>query len=94
MGRRDRQDTQEPLWIAHTDFPRTVAHPFYEQVNRLLERHEFDGFVERECTRYYAAKMGRPSLAPGGAAETERQAVWNWASLPPIGGRQVLQEEM
>jgi transposase len=65
MRRRDQQGQQEPLWIAHTELPRTVAHPFYEQVNRLLEKHAFDPFVEGECAQYYAAKMGRPSLAPG-----------------------------
>jgi transposase len=65
MGRRDQRGQQEPLWIAHTELPRTAAHPFYEQVNRLLEKHAFDQFVEGECARHYAAKMGRPSLAPG-----------------------------
>lgn len=65
MGQRDQQGKQELLWIAHTELPRTVAHPFYEQVNRLLEKHEFDRFAERECAQYYAARMGRPSLAPG-----------------------------
>ena len=65
MGSRDRQGKQEPLWIAHTELPRTVAHPFYEQVDRLLEKHEFDRFAEGECASYYAARMGRPSLAPG-----------------------------
>jgi len=28
------------------ELPRTVAHPFYEQVNRLLEKSDFDGFFE------------------------------------------------
>ena len=42
-----------------------MAHPFYEQVNLLLEKHAFDRFVEGECAQHYAAKMGRPSLAPG-----------------------------
>ena len=65
MGSRDRQGKQESLWIARTELPRTVAHPFYEQVDRLLEKHEFDRFAEGECARYYAARMGRPSLAPG-----------------------------
>jgi transposase len=45
--------------------PRTAAHPFYQQLNRLLEGQGFDPFAERECARFYAAKMGRPSLAPG-----------------------------
>jgi transposase len=65
MGRREQQRTQEKLWIAHTELPRTVAHPFYEQLDRLLEAGSFDRFVEAECARFYAATMGRPSLMPG-----------------------------
>jgi len=42
-----------------------VGHPFYEQLNRLLEERGFDEYVEQQCARFYAAKMGRPSLAPG-----------------------------
>jgi transposase len=65
MGRRAKQRRQEALWIAHTELPRTVAHPFYEQLNRVLEERNFDEFVEQQCSRFYAVKMGRPSLAPG-----------------------------
>src|SRR6266542_3162808 len=65
MGRREQHRAQEKLWIAHAELPRTVAHPFYEQLNRLLEAGGFDRFVEAECARFYAAKMGRPSLLPG-----------------------------
>jgi len=65
MGRKEKQRRQEELWIAHTDLPRTVGHPFYEQLNRLLEKGGFDEYVEQQCARFYAEKMGRPSLAPG-----------------------------
>src|SRR5438552_18173776 len=65
MGRKARQRQQEAIWIAQTDLPRTVAHPFYEQLNRLLEERSFDEWVEQQCTRFYAERMGRPSLAPG-----------------------------
>src|SRR5713226_2603334 len=65
MGRRGKQLRQEPLWIAHSELPRTVAHPFYEQLNRLLEERGFDDFVEQQCARFYAERMGRPSLPPG-----------------------------
>src|SRR5207302_9739194 len=65
MGRREQQRRQEEFWIAHTDLPRTVGHPFYEQLNRLLEERGFDEYVEQQCARFYAEKMGRPSLAPG-----------------------------
>src|SRR5438309_11404217 len=66
MGRRGQQRRQEELWIAHTELPRTVAHPFYEQLNRVREGRGFDEWVEGQCARFYAEKMGRPSLAPGG----------------------------
>src|SRR3989441_9144685 len=65
MGRRETQLRQEPLWIAHSELPRTVAHPFYEQLNRLLEERGFDDFVEQQGARFYAERMGRPSLPPG-----------------------------
>ena len=65
MGRRAKQRRQETLWIAHTELPRTVAHPFYEQLNRLLEERGFDDFVEGQCARFYPERMGRPSLVQG-----------------------------
>ncbi|HEX6496699.1 MAG TPA: transposase [Acidobacteriaceae bacterium] len=65
MGRREKRRRQEALWVAHTELPKSVAHPFYLELNRLLEGNGFDLFVERQCTRFYAAKMGRPSLPPG-----------------------------
>jgi transposase len=65
VGRRAKQRRQEPLWIAHSELPRTVAHPFYEELNRVLEGRGFDEFVERQCEGFYAERMGRPSLLPG-----------------------------
>src|SRR5439155_622203 len=58
MGRREKQRRQEQLWIAHTELPRTVAHPFYEQLNRVLEARGFDEFVEQQCSDFYAEKTG------------------------------------
>ena len=65
MAMGTRKEQQEELWIAAVDLPRTAGHPFYERLNELLEAAGFDEFVEGLCRRYYAAKMGRPSLAPG-----------------------------
>ena len=65
MGTRKQQERQEDLWIAAAELPRTTGHPFYERLNELLEETGFDSFVEERCRRFYAAKMGRPSLAPG-----------------------------
>jgi len=65
MGRKASQQQPEPLWIPHTELPRTVAHPFYDRLNEVLEAHGFDEFVEQRCERFYAESMGRPSVAPG-----------------------------
>ena len=63
MGNRRREE-QGALWIAAGDIPQTGGHPFYMQVNKILEAEEFDGFVEKRCRGFYADKMGRPSLSP------------------------------
>jgi transposase len=65
MGKRANQQEQEPIWIAQTDLPETVAHPFYTRLNQVLEERGFDEFVEARCAPFYAERMGRPSLAPG-----------------------------
>ena len=41
MGRRAKQLRQERLWIAHTELPRTVTHPFYEELNFVLRSDIF-----------------------------------------------------
>ena len=66
MGRRAKQrQPQKQLWVADSELPRTVAHPFYQRLNQVLEERGFDRFVEEQCEGFYAETMGRPSLAPG-----------------------------
>ena len=64
IGKRKRE-RQETLWIPTSEIPTPPAHPFYRQLNSILNQHGFDGFVEKLCARFYAPKMGRPSLIPG-----------------------------
>ena len=63
MGTREGE--QAPLWVVTADLPRSPGHPFYARLNALLDAHHFDRFVEQKCRRFYAARMGRPSLTPG-----------------------------
>src|SRR5262249_34199816 len=63
MGKRDHEQ-QGDLWIPTSELPVTASHPFYEQINKILDTHEFDKFAEGECQKFYAKKMGRPSLPP------------------------------
>ena len=65
MGTRKDQEQQEELWIPQAWLAKGVSHPFYQRLNQLLEECRFDEFVEGRCRRFYAAKRGRPSLAPG-----------------------------
>ena len=65
MGTRKQGERQEEFWVATAELPRSAGHPFYERLNELLEEAGFDAFVEERCRRFYAPKMGRPSLAPG-----------------------------
>jgi transposase len=64
MGRK-RRARQEAFWIPTTALPRTAAHPFYRQLNRILDEAAFDDFAEAQCAAFYAECLGRPSLAPG-----------------------------
>jgi hypothetical protein len=64
MGKRRRHARQPSMWVAAPDRPRSAAHPFYARLNQILDQHDFDGFVEGLCERFYAGE-GRPGLPPG-----------------------------
>src|SRR6202163_537467 len=65
MAMGTRQDEQSALWVATDDLAKSPGHPFYTQLNALLDAHGFDRFVESKSRGFYAKVMGRPSLAPG-----------------------------
>jgi transposase len=64
MGKRRRHAKQASMWVATQDLARSAAHPFYVRLNQILDQHDFDGFVEGLCERFYADE-GRPGLPPG-----------------------------
>jgi transposase len=64
MGRKRDREQQEKLFYA-TEQADAPGHPFYEELNRVLDGAKFDGFCESECAKFYHSKLGRPSLAPG-----------------------------
>lgn len=63
MGQR-KQEGQGTFWVATEDLPKTGGHPFYEQVNKILDAEGFDRFTEERCEKFYADVLGRPSLPP------------------------------
>ncbi len=64
MGKRRRLAKQTSMWVATEDLPRTAAHPFYTRLNHILEKRDFNEYVEGLCERFYA-EDGRPGLPPG-----------------------------
>ena len=64
LGKRGANERQEPIWIEAAWLATPVGHPFYERLNRLLDKRGFDAFAEHACQSFYA-KVGRPGLAPG-----------------------------
>lgn len=67
MAMGKRKDRQEALFITAENLPKSLGHPFYVQLNRLLAEAGFDRWVERRCESYYEQEetRGRPSLPPG-----------------------------
>lgn len=89
MGKRPREH-QGTIWVAASDLPSTGGHVFYDKLESLLKAHGFDPFVQGLCSKFYADKMGRPSVVPGvyfrvlligyfEGIDSERGAAWRCA---------------
>jgi transposase len=65
MAMGKRKEKQRSFWVETTHLEAPGGHPFYGRLNEILEQARFDYYVERICRKYYAAVMGRPSMAPG-----------------------------
>lgn len=64
MGTREDRVRQDRLWY-QGEIAEAPGHPFYQRLNKLLEKAGFDSFCEEQCRGYYHKKLGRPSLSPG-----------------------------
>ena len=66
MALGKRKSVQQPLFVSTASL-NVRSHPFYEAVNKVLDAHHFDVFVEDRCAKFYddGGKGGRPGLAPG-----------------------------
>lgn len=63
MGKRQKQ-RQGQIWLEVKALSKGSSHPFNERLNEVLERHGFDAFVEGLAAKFYAPRLGRPSLPP------------------------------
>ena len=64
MGTRKQRERQEALWYGG-ELPEAPGHPFYDRLNGILGKAEFDVFCEGKCSEFYDPALGRPSLPPG-----------------------------
>ncbi len=62
---RKKSAEQGQLWIPAHTLTKTLGHPFYRMLNKLLNDVDFDRRIETICQPYYAESIGRPSIAPG-----------------------------
>jgi transposase len=65
MALGKKKAKQIPFWVETTQLQAHTQHPFYSRVNEILEKAKFDRYAERICRKYYAERMGRPSITPG-----------------------------
>ena len=63
LGRR--KGKQKSLWVAGKDLPRSMGHPFYSALEKVLVAGDFDRFVEDLCAEHYAKRQGRPRFPRG-----------------------------
>ena len=63
IGKQER--LQNTMWIAYDQIPKGQGHAFYDHLQGILCRVDFDSFSERLCAPFYAENMGRPSIPPG-----------------------------
>lgn len=64
MAMGSRRPTPTSLWIDPRSLVKSPGHPFYVQLNKILDENGFEPFVEGLCKKFYKAG-GRPSLPPG-----------------------------
>lgn len=67
MGKRTVEPVQGELFVTSGDLPKSLGHPFYAKLNRLLDEAGFDRFVEDRCRPFYddGVAGGRPGIPPG-----------------------------
>jgi transposase len=63
MGKQGER--QGDLMMSWSEMPRSPGHVFYDRLQELLIKADFDGFIEKRCRGFYAAQMGARSVPPG-----------------------------
>ncbi len=65
MAMGTRTPGQIAMFVSQDQLPKAPTAPFFDKLNELLDTMGFDTEVETLCRPFYAARLGRPSRAPG-----------------------------
>ncbi len=96
MALGKRKNVAQPLFVSTADLPAVKPNPFYEAVNKVLDAHHFDAFIQPLCAKFYCGDVGRPGLAPGvyfrcllvgyfEGLDSERGIAWRCADSKSLG---------
>jgi hypothetical protein len=75
MGKRRRHAKQPSMWVVTQDLPRSAAHPFYARLNQILNRHDFDGFVEGFASGFMRTRADRACRRDATSASSQRSSI-------------------
>jgi hypothetical protein len=64
MGTKRARQKQEEMFYA-SERPEAPGHPFYEQLNGVLDEAEFDRFCEEQCRDFYSHQAGTAVVGAG-----------------------------
>jgi hypothetical protein len=64
MGKRE-SGSQAHLFVTVEQVLKNTAHPFYEQVNKLLDHVGFDACIQQRCRKLYAQTRGAAESTTG-----------------------------
>ncbi len=65
MGLGKQSPRKIPLAVPYDKIPRSQGHPFYDRLQSILNKNDFDRFAEKLCEPFYVQGKGRPSIPPG-----------------------------
>jgi hypothetical protein len=65
MGKRRRRPKQTSCGSQNTIDHASLRTRFYARLNQILDKADFDGYVESLCQRFYADEIGRPGPSSG-----------------------------
>lgn len=60
-----QEESQGTLWLSYDQLPKSMGHAFYDHLQGILVKGQFDSFAEKLCEPHYAKGKGRPSIPPG-----------------------------